>query len=158
MHLIDNPLPHCFQCKAKGHFAQNCPDKKVSQTDTTLNPTFSTGVQNFRRSRPQASQQHAAGYNQQPAQRFPQFAIQQPVQQPPQQPVQQQVVQQQRMPAQAKPCYRYNGTGFCAKPPCQFLHICSICYREGHPAKDCYANSSSTFRPGSQPGSNNGQG
>ena len=156
MYLIDNPLPHCFTCKSKGHFAQNCPDKKTTQSDTPQNPTVTTvgSHTNFRKSRTQ-SFQNSSGFQQQPQQvRFPQFHIQPQQQQQQQfQPVQQ---QQQQRPALVKPCYRYNGSGQCAKPPCQFLHICSICFRDSHPAKDCYAQSSSVFRPGAQPGNPTG--
>ena len=153
MYLIDNPLPHCFTCKSKGHFAQNCPDKKTSQNESGTTPTLTLGSQNsFRRSRTQ-SFATSSGFQQQPQQqfqqqqqiRFPQFNAQPQQQQ--QQPVQQ---QQQQQRAQVKPCFRFNGTGQCAKPPCQFLHICSICFRDTHPAKDCYSQSSSQFRPGSQ--------
>ena len=155
MYLIDNPLPHCFQCKPKGHFAQNCPDRKTTQADTTLSPTLTGQQSNFRRSRPstqQYQQQPSGYYNQQQAQRFPQFHI------PQQQPIQQQQQPQQPQPASAKPCFRFNGTGSCSKPPCPFQHVCSICFRSSHAAKDCYAQSSSTFRPQPQPGNPNGQG
>ena len=160
MYLIDNPLPHCFTCKSKGHFAQNCPDKKTSQNESTTTPTVTLGSQNsFRRSR-MLSFPTSSGFLQQPQQqfhqqqqqiRFPQFGQPQQQQQPGQQ-------QQQQQRAQVKPCFRFNGTGQCAKPPCQFLHICSICFRDTHPAKDCFAQSSSQFRPGSQqPGNPSGQ-
>ena len=51
-----------------------------------------------------------------------------------------------RPPAQV-PCRRYNHSGFCAKPPCQFAHICNKCNNKGHPGIRCFSTSSSNFLP-----------
>ena len=45
------------------------------------------------------------------------------------------------------PCRRFNHSGFCAKPPCQFAHICNKCNNKGHPGIRCFNASSSNFIP-----------
>ena len=45
-------------------------------------------------------------------------------------------------------CNRFNKTGHCFKPPCQFQHVCQLCGRSNHPAIQCFNPSpTATFRP-----------
>ena len=139
MYLMDFPLPTCFDCKGRGHYAKNCPHK--GQTD---NVSHSSAVVAYPTTAPSSSFRRQRSHNNQQQQ-------QQQHQTTNVQATQQQAAQRSTVSAQVKPCFRFNGTGQCNKPPCQFLHICSICFKDNHAAKDCYTQSSSTFRPGTQP-------
>ena len=129
-YLMDHPLPNCYHCKSQGHFSHSCPEKKGSGSSSSSSGASAmipaaSGAQSSFRSRQQ-------GNSGQPA-----------AQQRPQQPSQ----AQGAGGAQFKPCFRFNGSGNCTKPPCQFMHVCSICFRD-HAARDCFLQSSSAFRPG----------
>ena len=149
LYLSDNPIPSCFHCKARGHLSGSCPDKKgdnsgsntASSSFTASSSTRPSGFStSFRRGRPQQplpvmqSFQQNGTYQQH---NVPRFHVQQPPQfRPP-------------TPAQFKVCFRYNGGLPCSKPPCQFQHVCSLCFSDPqHPATQCTTQSSSAFRPG----------
>ena len=140
MYLLDSPIPNCFNCKSRGHLSTNCPEKKgESSTANTASTSFSAGSSSraptFRRNRPQQPQP-LMSCNAQPQQQ--QSLRTQPNSQ-----------QNRPLPAQYKPCFRFNGGFPCTKPPCQFVHACSLCFRDPpHPATQCdQGTHQSAFRP-----------
>ena len=143
MYLLDSPIPNCFLCKSRGHLSTNCPPKKgesssSNSTSTSVSAGGSSRVPTtFRRNnRPQQPQPLMAFNNQQQTQQQHQRT-------------QPNFQQNRPVPAQFKPCFRYNGGTHCTKPPCQFAHVCSLCFRDPpHPATQCdQATNQSAFRP-----------
>ena len=133
--LRDSILPKCFHCKSTGHYANNCPSK---HSITSSSRPYSTGNHPYRfpsysAAAPQVSSPSSSFRQQTPL--TPNTPI--PTHPP-----------SSNFRAQKNPvCFRYNSTGHCNKPPCQFQHICKKCHSPNHPEYLCHTFTGSTFRP-----------
>ena len=149
MYLLDSPIPNCFHCKSRGHLSNNCPEKKGDSSNNQGSSSVSAGVSN--RSMASASTSTFRRNNRPPQPRPLMPYAQQPQQHNHQHRFNSGNFQQQNrppVPAQLKLCFRFNGGFPCTKPQCQFLHVCSLCFRDDHPATQCpNATSQSSFRP-----------
>ena len=128
MYLHDNMLPVCYNCHSTGHYATVCPSKfqKVGYQNQW---NKDTGNNNFRpqhnfRANTESYQRipSSNGYNQQPLLSSNGYN-------------------------QQVPCQRFNKGGFCAKPPCQYLHSCNKCGRNNHSGNRCNARTNTSFMP-----------
>ena len=147
MYLIDSPIPNCFHCRSRGHLSNNCPDKK-GESSTSTNQGLSSLSGGAGNSTLASASTFRRGRTQQPR---PLMAQNVAPRHPPNQPHRFQGNSNQNrqpVPAQLKLCFRFNGGFPCAKPPCQFLHVCSLCFQDTHPATQCLQGTSqSAFRP-----------
>ena len=114
-------LPLCYHCYSSGHYASHCPFKSNTQPQSSFRPQ-------------QQQTQWASSSNITTANRPTNNNT------------------SNHIPSRPKPssdsiCFRYNNTGFCAKPPCSFRHICRQCQKPGHPQSKCMLLTSTTFRP-----------
>ena len=119
MHLQqDMLLPSCFHCRKTGHFAPNCPLKSTGGDKAFRNVASNQPINS--RSPIQAGQTMETA----------RFGT-------------------SRLPMSSRStttCNRFNKGNFCAKPPCQYSHMCNKC-NQGHPGVQCNSTSSSFFLP-----------
>ena len=128
IHLQDQLLPPpsthiCYHCHLEGHSAGACPLKKsrmMTNPNANLGSTYSS-----------------------PPHAHLQSAIHQPI--PTTDMANHGQISYAKCPANQIPCQRFNKSGFCAKPPCTFAHICNKCGRSNHAGIKCFYRTSSPF-------------
>ena len=138
IHLQDQLLPlpstqSCFNCHMEGHFAGACPQKKLKNN---IFSTSNTNTPTYLYNNARASADPQTQFN---------SSFSQPI------PTTDMSIQGQnnfgKRPEKQVPCQRFNKSGFCAKPPCTFAHVCNKCGRNNHPGIRCFSKTSSTFLP-----------
>ena len=120
MHLQqDTLIPSCFHCRNTGHFVPNCPLKiwVITIHFGMLLPPVRHSVLNC-----PSTNQYQQGRQRR------------------------QLGSQLANMSSRSTCNRSSQGNFCAKPPCQFPHVCNKC-NQGHPGVQCSSASSSFFFP-----------
>ena len=137
LYLRDIYLPACYYCNNYGHFAHICPFKSPSSTNNLQQ------LNNFRPFRSQYSYiSSAAATPSRPPTNYNR----------PSRPISPQAFLSNATNNNAHStiksvCHRFNQTGFCRKPPCNFLHICNVCRKQGHPGFRCFSKTDTAFMP-----------
>ena len=126
IHLADNLMPSCFTCKAVGHFSSTCPQKssKNSSHDSFRNqqlPFFRPYSEMHSTNNSSKGAESPANPN---GNNYSSGRQSNPI-----------------------PCQRWNKSGFCAKPPCQYAHVCNKCAKANHPGIRCFSRTSTNFLP-----------
>ena len=152
-HLSDNTLSKCSYCKGAGHYVSSCTIKQEHEANTLPAQLAAAITQSFPAPRqfqpssdpaPRSNQQWRSNNfrgnnngNSQQRQGSSSTA---------------RAASSRSIPANEKPCYRFNGGTECDQSRCPFLHRCARCPSTSHGAIDCNAQSSTNFIPLRQQG------